>query len=165
MNLRTITTIALTLLIMGCSTSKKEAYKFELLAVDEARAMNVEKMSQKDAEAVGDIILTAKYDEKQKYLLKSKSIIDNSMIVDAELFTDESRHGNMIDIQFSKKGAELISDFTSKNVGKRVAIVLNSKVYSAPAIAERVTGGKLQIVGDFSREEALKIVNAVKPKK
>jgi len=46
-----------------------------------------------------------------------------------------------------------------------VAIVLNSKVYSAPAIAERVTSGKLQIVGDFSREEALKIVNAMKPKK
>jgi len=102
-----------TLLLVGltaCTTTthnevRNDApYTFQLLAVDEARAMNVEKMSQKDAEAVGDIILTSKYDEKQKYLLKSKSIIDNSMIVDAELFTDESRHGNMIDIQFSKEG-------------------------------------------------------------
>ena len=150
---------------MGCNATKKEAYKFELLAVDEARAMNVEGMSQKDAEAVGDIILTAKYDAKQKYLLKPKSIIDNSMIVDAEVAVDGFRHGNMINIQFSKEGAELISEFTAKNVGKRVAIVLNSKVYSAPAIAERVTGGKLQITGDFSMVEALKIVNSIKPKK
>ena len=165
MNLRITITIALTLLIMGCNTNKKEAYMFELLAVDEARAMNVEGMSQKDAEAVGDIILTAKYDEKQKYLLKSKSIIDNSMIVDSEVSVDEVRHGNMINIHFSKEGAEIFSDFTEKNTGKRVAIVLNSKVYSAPIIAQKISGGTVQITGDFSTEEALKIVNAMKPKK
>jgi len=57
MNLRIISTIALTLLIMGCNTSKStieksvttKNYTFELIAVDEERAMNVEAMSKKDA--------------------------------------------------------------------------------------------------------------------
>jgi len=165
MNLRTISIIVLTLLIMGCNATKKEAYTFELLAVDEARAMNVEKMSQKDAEAVGDIILVDKYNKKQKYLLKSKSIIDSSMVADAQVGIDEFRHGNLINIQFTKDGAEIFSDFTEKNTRKRVAIVLNSKVYSAPIIAQKISGGTVQITGDFSKEEAFAIVNSMKSKK
>jgi len=171
MNLRIISTIVLALLIIGCNTSTIEKsvttknYTFKLLAVDEARTMNVEGMSQKDAEAVGDIILVDKYNEKQKYLLKSKSIIDRSMIADAQVGIDEYRHGNLINIQFTKEGAEIFSDFTSKNNGKRVAIVLNSKVYSAPIIAQTIPGGTVQITGDFSTEEAFAIVNSMKSKK
>ncbi len=161
--LKTINIIILTLLAIGCSSGQE--YTFQLLAVDEERAMNVESMSQKDAALVGDIILTAKYDEKQKYLVKSKTIIDNSMIVNAEFSTDELRHGYMITIYFSKEGAEIFSDFTERNTGKRVAIVLNTKVYSAPVIAQKVTGGRVEITGSFSKEEASEIVNSIKSKK
>jgi len=158
---------------MGCTTTKStieksvttKIYTFDLLAVDEARAMNVEAMSQKDAEAVGDIILVDRYNEKQKYLLKSKTIIDSSMVANAEVGIDEYRHGNLINLQFTKEGAEIFSNFTEKNMRKRVAIVLNSKVYSAPIIVEKISGGKLQITGDFSTEEAFAIVNSMKSKK
>lgn len=175
--IKTTTIILLTLLTIGCnsinnkteeerlikSSSITKEYTFSLLAVDEERAMNVDKMSQKSAEAFGDIILTDKRNENIKYLVKAKSIIDNSMIVKAEASTDElhGKNGYLIHIQLSKEGAKIFSDFTEKNVGKRVAIVLNSKVYSAPIIAQQITGGKVQITGEFSKEKAFEIVNSI----
>ena len=43
---------------------------------------------------------------------------------------------------------------TAENVKKRLAIVLDDIVYSAPVIQERISGGKAQITGSFSDEEA-----------
>jgi len=164
--IKTTSAIVLALLI-GCSSVTKE-YTFLLLAVDEERAMNVKGMSQKDAEAFGDIILTDKRDENIKYLVKAKSILDDSMIIHAEAFINEFPHGGdkyLINLQLSKDGTKIFSDFTAKNTGNRIAIVLNSKVYSAPIIAQQIKGGTVQITGDFSKEKAFEIVNSINLKK
>ena len=136
-------------------------YTFKLLAVDEERAKNVDSMSQQDAKALGDIILADKHDKNTKYLLKANAIVDNSMIENAEVSIDEFRHDPLINIHFSKEGAKVFSDFTAKNVGKRVAIILNSKVYAAPVIVEQISGGTVQITGEFSQEKAFEIVNSI----
>ena len=163
-------TIALTLLIISCSSiSKKQVennstltkYTFKLLAVDEERAKNVDSMSQTDAKVLGDIILVDKRDENTKYLLKANAIVDNFMIENAEVSIDEFRHRPLINIQFSKEGAKIFSDFTAKNIGKRVAIVLNFKVYATPVIAQQISSGTVQITGGFSTEKAFEIVNSI----
>ena len=161
--IKIISTIVLSLLIIGCTSKVVEttAYTFKLLAVEEERAMNVNNMSQKDAEEFGDIILTDKRDKNIKYLLKANSIVDNSMIINAEVSIDESRHRPLINIQFSKEGAKIFSDYTAKNVGKRVAIVLNSKVYSTPVIAQQISAGRVYITGGFSIEKAFEIANSI----
>lgn len=168
MNLIKITiTIALTLWMIGCSSVTKE-YTFSLLAVDEERAMNVKGMSQKDAEALGDIILTDKRDVNIKYLVKAKSILDNSMIINAKASINEFPHARndyLINLHLSEEGTKIFSDFTAKNVGNRMAIVLNSKVYATPIIAEQIKGGMVPITGDFSKEKAFEIVNAINLKK
>ena len=55
---------------------------------------------------------------------------------------------------FNSIGARLFERITGDNVKKRLAIVLDGNVYSAPVIQERIGGGKAQISGKFSMEEA-----------
>ena len=55
-------------------------------------------------------------------------------------------------MDFKPTGAKIFSDLTGNNVGKRMAIVLDGNVYSAPSINERIPGGSAQITlgrGDY----------------
>ncbi|UDQ97062.1 protein translocase subunit SecD [Lentisphaerota bacterium WC36G] len=61
-------------------------------------------------------------------------------------------------LRFNVDGARNFGDVTSKNVGRRLAIILDKKLYSAPNLNEPITGGEAQITGDFSQDEA-KIVS------
>lgn len=54
------------------------------------------------------------------------------------------------------------ADYTGANVGKRLAIVLDNKVYSAPSINERIGGGSGQISGAFTQEEARDVAVALR---
>ena len=84
------------------------------------------------------------------------------MVSDAQVSKDKFREGYVINIQLTHEGAKVFSDFTAKNVGKRIAIVLNDIVYATPIIAQQISGGKVDITGDFSKEKALDIVNDLK---
>ena len=51
-------------------------------------------------------------------------------------------------------GARLFEQITANNVKKRLAIILDNNVYSAPSIQEKISGGNAQITGTFSMQEA-----------
>ncbi|MBO4318496.1 MAG: protein translocase subunit SecD [Mailhella sp.] len=59
-----------------------------------------------------------------------------------------------VSLKFSPRGAGLFDRITGENVKKRMAIVLDDKVYSAPVIQERISGGEASITGNFTTEEA-----------
>jgi preprotein translocase subunit SecD len=54
-----------------------------------------------------------------------------------------------VSITFDKKGARLFERITAENVKKRLAIVLDGNVYSAPVIQEKIAGGEARITGSF----------------
>lgn len=62
-----------------------------------------------------------------------------------------------ISIEMKREGARKFERVTSDNVGKRLAIVLDSEVYSAPNIQERIAGGRAQITGSFTTSEATEL--------
>lgn len=65
--------------------------------------------------------------------------------------------GYLLTVEFSTTGARVWGEFTTANVGKQVAIVLDTTVLSAPAIQEAILGGSTVINGGrngFTREEA-----------
>ncbi|MDX3655810.1 hypothetical protein PV646_00705 [Streptomyces sp. ID05-26A] len=62
--------------------------------------------------------------------------------------------GHVVTIEFDPEGARTWSDFTTANVGKQIAILINGRVLSAPSIQSPITGGSTQISGNFTREEA-----------
>jgi len=138
-----------------------QAARLELMAVDEERASRVYSMSAAEAKSYGNVILEDVKNPEQKYLLKEVPILDGSMLTDARVgFSEENTP--VINFSLNSKGGSIFADFTAKNIGNRLAIVMDGKVYSAPVIRERIGGGHGQISGNFSVQEAHDIAIALR---
>ncbi|HOL33243.1 MAG TPA: protein translocase subunit SecD [Candidatus Syntrophosphaera thermopropionivorans] len=59
-----------------------------------------------------------------------------------------------ISLTFTRTGARKFANCTGDNIGKRLAIVLDNTVYSAPVIQDRIPDGKAMITGQFTEQEA-----------
>jgi len=133
----------------------------ELMAVDEARADQVYTMSSSDAAQYGDIILEDTKNPAVKYLVKEIPILNGSQVIDAQVAFDQGNQP-IINFTLNSSGARIFGDFTGKNVGNRLAVVLDGKVYSAPNIRERIGGGSGQISGGFTVVEAGNVAIALR---
>ncbi|MCH9740506.1 MAG: protein translocase subunit SecD [Epsilonproteobacteria bacterium] len=139
-----------------------KAAHLQMMAVDEGRAARVDAMSEEEAEQYGDVILRDVNDENIKYLLYSIPILDGSMLVDAKVGYDQQNNQPLINFKLNGQGAKIFGDFSGKSVGKRMAVVLDGKVYSAPVIRERIGGGSGQISGNFTPQEAHDVAIALR---
>ena len=128
------------------------AAHLQLMAVDEDRAARVMTMNKNEARTYGDVILPDVY-TNERYLLKQIPVLDGSMLTDAKVGFDQNNQP-VINFTLNGQGAKIFGDFTAKAVGKRMAVVLDNKVYSAPVIRERIGGGHVQISGNFKLDEA-----------
>ncbi len=136
-----------------------KAAHLQLMAVDEERQARVNDMSQEEAAEYGDVILKDRHG--RKFLLKEIPILDGSMITDARVAFDQNNQP-VINFTLNSQGAQIFGDFTAKNVGKRLAVVLDNVIYSAPVIRERIGGGSGQISGGFTVEEAHDVAIALR---
>jgi len=127
--------------------------KLELMAVDEDRAARVNSMSKSDAASYGDVILEDATNPNIKHLVREIPILDGGMLTDANVGFDQNNRP-LITFKLNAEGAQIFGDFTAKSVGKRLAVVLDGKVYSAPVINERIGGGSGQISGNYTVMEA-----------
>jgi preprotein translocase subunit SecD len=123
------------------------------MAVDEDRNARVYDMSDSDAADYGDVILSDAKNPEIKYLVREIPILDGGMLTDASMGFDENNRP-LINFKLNAEGAEIFGDFTGRSVGKRLAVVLDGKVYSAPNINERIGGGSGQISGNYTVMEA-----------
>jgi protein-export membrane protein SecD len=57
-------------------------------------------------------------------------------------------------LDLNARGARLFEEITAANVNRRLAIILDDTVYSAPVIKERIPGGRAVIQGSFTSDEA-----------
>ena len=137
------------------------AAKLELMAVDEDRNARVYNMSDADAAEYGDIILSDVKNPQVKYLVREIPILDGGMLTDASMGFDENNRP-LINFKLNAEGAEIFGDFTGHSVGKRLAVVLDGKVYSAPNINERIGGGSGQISGNYTVMEAKDLAIALR---
>ena len=76
----------------------------------------------------------------------------------AELSFDSITQESQVQLQFDGEGAKLFEDLTTKNVNRPLAIFLDGQLLSAPIVQEPISGGRAQITGQFSVEEARTIV-------
>lgn len=137
------------------------AAKLELMAVDEDKAGRVYTMSYADAASYGDLILEDSNNPQIKYLVHEIPILDGGMLTNASMGFDQNNRP-LINFSLNAEGAEIFGDFTGKNVGKRLAVVLDGKVYSAPNINERIGGGSGQISGSYTVMEAKDLAIALR---
>lgn len=88
----------------------------------------------------------------EKYVL-GPSFLEGTQISTAQAAQNSQGAGWVIDVTFKSEGAAIWGDYTSKNVGKNVAFVLDGEVVSAPTIQGPIFG-TTQITGQFSQAEA-----------
>jgi len=136
------------------------AAHLQLMAVDEDRAARVMTMNENEARSYGDVILPD-VNTPERYLLRQIPVLDGSMLTDAKVGFDKNNQP-VINFSLNGQGAKIFGDFTAKSVGKRMAVVLDNKVYSAPNIRERIGGGHVQISGNFKLNEAHDIAIALR---
>ena len=91
---------------------------------------------------------------KRPFLVKKRTVLTGETLSGAEVRYDNDFNEPYVAITFNSIGAMIFQEVTRANVKKRLAIVLDDNVYSAPVIQEEIAGGRAQITGQFTTEEA-----------
>lgn len=92
---------------------------------------------------------------KESVLIEDKPSLTGDKLVDASVEFSQQQFGQpYVSLTLNQEGANIFSQLTGANVNKRLAIVLDDVVQSAPVIRERIPSGRAQITGSFSVEEA-----------
>ncbi len=104
---------------------------------------------------------------RRLYLVKAQPDLTGRYVTDARVTVGQGTDPKIANkpvvlLYFNTQGAARFARITSRNVGKRLAIVLDSVVYSAPVIQERISGGSAQITGMGSMEEAKELAVVLK---
>ncbi len=103
----------------------------------------------------GDVDLLPNKDEGgQKVPVERRVMADGSELTDAQPAFDQQTNEPMVSFKFNLRGAQKFGQATSENVGRRMAIVLDGVVQSAPVIRTAITGGSGQITGNFTVKDA-----------
>jgi protein-export membrane protein SecD len=95
-------------------------------------------------------------DYRVLYYVKSSPEMRGDLIKDAghRLTRRIQAGGAKVDLEMNARGARRFSSVTAANVNKFLAIVLDSTVYSAPRIIQKIPLGRAEITGSFTMEEA-----------
>ena len=91
---------------------------------------------------------------KTPLLLHNQVLMTGEMVKDAQVRVGGSFNEPYVSLDLTSRGAKVFGQITTKNVNKRLAIVLDEVVRSAPVIREKILGGSAQISGSFTYEEA-----------
>lgn len=132
----------------------------QMMAVDEEHNKDAMTMTDLEAQKLGSVLLSDA-EMGGKILLKAIPILDGEMLTDAKVVYDQNNQP-VVSFTLDAQGAKIFGDFSGANVGKRMAIVLDNKVYSAPVIRERIGGGSGQISGNFSVAQASDLAIALR---
>lgn len=90
---------------------------------------------------------------KTPIVLKSEVVLTGGYITDANVQFDSYGQA-YVGMNFNARGARIFEDVTGANIKRRLAIVLDGTVHSAPVIQDRIGGGRASITGQFTTEEA-----------
>jgi len=91
---------------------------------------------------------------REPFILKKQAILTGSYLTNAQVRIDPRTNQPYVWLEFNSRGAKIFEHITAENVGRRLAIVLDNVVKSAPVIREKISGGEAQITGNFTMQEA-----------
>ena len=94
------------------------------------------------------------FKDKRPYLVARESTLDGEDISDAAPSFAPGTKDPVVSFRFNGRGTRRFAHLTEENIGKPIAIALDDTVISAPVIREPITGGSVQISGNFTLEEA-----------
>lgn len=89
----------------------------------------------------------------EPYLVEAGSSLTGEELQEAVVRIDQQQNRPYVGLEFKPSGAKIFEEITGANIGKRLAIVLDGNVYSAPVVQGRIAGGSAQITlgtGDYN---------------
>lgn len=92
---------------------------------------------------------------------RGEAPLTGEVVTDAREALDE-RARPSVSMQMNTIGAKKWKNLTAQNINRRVAIVLDNYVYTAPNVQGEISGGNSQISGNFTQEEAADLANILK---
>ncbi len=98
--------------------------------------------------------LTGQIHRHLPYVVEKKVLMTGEVIADARARPGTQLEGPSVDLTLNSRGARIFDELTGANVGRRLAIILDNTVYSAPVIRERIGGGRATINGLADVREA-----------
>jgi len=98
--------------------------------------------------------LTGQIHRRVPYVVEKKVLMTGEVIADARARPGTQLEGPSVDLTLNSRGARIFDELTGANVGRRLAIILDNSVYSAPVIRERIGGGRATINGLADVREA-----------
>ena len=93
-------------------------------------------------------------DGTEEVIVSKRIILSGDNLVDANPRMDTQSNQTVVSFSLDRAGAKKFGKATTSGVGKRLAIVLDNKIISAPVIREAIVGGSGQITGDFTFQSA-----------
>ncbi|NDV57604.1 protein translocase subunit SecDF [Bacteroides sp. 519] len=150
--------------IVGYATARDTAEVNRLLAMKEVAAGFPKDLRLKwgvaPANAAAEIPLYELYAIKSTER-SGKAPLEGDVVDDAK--NDYDQYGKpSVSMAMNTEGSRKWALLTRQNVGKSVAIVLDGYVYSAPNVNNEITGGRSQITGNFTPEQAKDLANVLK---
>jgi len=104
-------------------------------------------------------------DDRDIYVLLSEAELTGADLAKAKVEIGSSSSTDIkiankpyISMSLKRSGAQKFETVTGDNIQRRLAIVMDSMVYSAPMIQDRISGGNAQITGSFTQQEAQDLV-------
>ena len=85
---------------------------------------------------------------------EGNTVLTGEDLKDAQAATNQQNGQNVVNLEFTDEGAKKFADLTTKNVGRTIAILLDGETLTAPNVREPILGGKAEISGQKTLEEA-----------
>ena len=130
-------------LSLGVTPQPNKPLPFQVQLVLDEPGDNTEPMTNNASGAGGETLQVQK-----------TPLLDYTAISSATVTRNASSGEQAINVEFSQEGKDLFAAITKENINKRLAIVMDGNLYSAPVIRSEISGGKAQITGHFTEEEA-----------
>ena len=83
----------------------------------------------------------------------NKTVLTGTDLTDAKAIVGNGNQP-LVSLVFSDEGGRKFADVTARNVGKRISITLDGEILTAPVVQEAIAGGRAQITGNRTMEEA-----------
>ena len=93
------------------------------------------------------------------------TVLEGTDVQTAQAATSSDSLGNsqnVVELQLTDEGSKKFADATEENIGKRILIIYDDQVISAPTVQSHITGGTAQITGMSSREEAENLASSIR---
>jgi preprotein translocase subunit SecD len=125
---------------------------------EERPALESEEILAKQEELQGKTMEEIQKIENWMLALEDPYFISTSLtgqyLKGSELGFDQTTYKPLILLEFNDEGAKIFEELTNRNIGKRLAIYIDQMPISAPVVQQAISGGKAQITGNFTIEEA-----------